>query len=61
MRDEVFQMIKNNKSIDLAIGMPDFAAQPQQIMDAMVDVMVNGGHAINQYTKATVNNNKLLK
>ena len=50
----MFLMIDVNKPVNMGVGMPDFLAQPQSIMDAMVDVTVNGGCAVNQYTRGTV-------
>ena len=54
LREEMFRMMEINKPVNMGVGMPDFTAQPQSIIDAMVDVAVNGGYAVNQYTRGTV-------
>ena len=53
-REEMFRLVESNKAVNLGVGMPDFSIQPQSLMDAMVDITVNGGHAVNQYTRGSV-------
>lgn len=50
----MFRMMETYKPVSMGIGMPDFSAQPQTIMDALVDITLNGGHELNQYTRGTV-------
>ena len=56
----MFRMIDVNKPVNLGVGMPDFTAQPQS-MDAMVDITINGGCDVNQYTRGTVCHKDLSK
>ncbi|CAG2117819.1 unnamed protein product, partial [Medioppia subpectinata] len=49
---DIVHMAEVNKAINLGMGMPDFNAQPQSIMDAMCDVLVDGHYSLHQYTKS---------
>ncbi|CAG2100359.1 unnamed protein product [Medioppia subpectinata] len=50
---DIVHMAEVNKAINLGMGMPDFNAQPQSIMDAMCDVLVDGHYSLHQYTKSS--------
>ncbi|CAG2167135.1 unnamed protein product, partial [Oppiella nova] len=51
-RAEIAKMAEINKPVNLGMGMPDFNAQPQSIMDAMSDIVANGQPSLHQYTKS---------
>jgi hypothetical protein len=47
-------MVQTNKPVNLGPGFPDFTAQPKSLIEALVDVTLNGDFSVNQYTRGYV-------